>query len=90
MNRTEVAVWVFGLRWWVPLVVVILLSFVCGVAVGLSASLRRQFHLAGRLRDLEMARQAAEKEETAGEPETSQPALEAKTGEAAVVVVAHE
>ncbi len=49
MNRTEVAVWLFGWRWWLPLVWVILGAFTAGVAVGAGLSLRRQFDLAARL-----------------------------------------
>jgi uncharacterized integral membrane protein len=49
MNRTEVAVWLFGWRWWLPLVWVILGAFTAGVAVGAGLSLKRQFDLAARL-----------------------------------------
>ena len=56
MNRTEVAVWLFGWRWWLPLVWVILGTFTAGVAVGAGLSLKRQFDLAARL---EAARNAA-------------------------------
>ena len=99
MNRTEVPVWVFGWRWWVPLVVVVLLSFLLGVGIGLGVSLRRQFYLAAQLRDLETARQAMSVDAGENTPqvvsadgtsvlETSE-AVEAKSGEA-VAVMAHE
>ena len=54
LNRTPVAIWLFGWRWWLPLVWVILGSFALGVGVGAGLSLRRQFYLAQRLRDVRL------------------------------------
>ena len=53
-NRLPVPVWLFGDHY-IPLVVVILGSFVVGIVLGVGLSLRRQFYLAGRIRDLETA-----------------------------------
>jgi uncharacterized integral membrane protein len=59
-NGMQVPVWVLGFRLYLPLVWVIVGSFLAGLGVGVAASLRRQFHLAAQLRALQSATTVSE------------------------------
>ena len=86
MNRTPVALWLLGWRWWLPLVWVILGSFAAGVGVGVGLSLRRQFYLARRLSDLRLEASATALEPQFAPGLASAPAVAAGVPVGAVVV----